>query len=205
MTTYKLTYFDFDGGRGEPVRIAFHAAGIPFEDERWSFPEFQEKRDSLRFGALPVLEIDGVVVTQSNAHCRYLGRKSGLYPKDELQALYCDEAMGAAEDLTHHIARTMGLEGDELKKARDALVAGRLPTFLRGLSEMLVRGGGKYFADKRLTVADLKVYYTVRWVGSGSLDHVPADLIEKVAPKLAAHAAQIAGEPVVKAYYESRA
>ena len=44
MANYKLTYFDFDGGRGEPVRIAFHAAGIDFDDERWSFPDFQEKR-----------------------------------------------------------------------------------------------------------------------------------------------------------------
>lgn len=32
MTQYKLTYFDFAGGRGEPIRIALHAAGIAFED-----------------------------------------------------------------------------------------------------------------------------------------------------------------------------
>ena len=33
MPHYKLTYFDMDGGRGEPVRIAFHIAGIAFDDQ----------------------------------------------------------------------------------------------------------------------------------------------------------------------------
>ena len=58
MTSYKLTYFDIDGGRAEPIRIAFHAAGIDFEDIRLSFPEFGEMRKNTRFNAVPVLEID---------------------------------------------------------------------------------------------------------------------------------------------------
>lgn len=74
MTTYKLTYFDIDGGRAEPIRIAFHAAGVDFEDNRISFAEFQEMRESLRFTCVPVLEIDGAAVTQSNAISRYTGR-----------------------------------------------------------------------------------------------------------------------------------
>jgi glutathione S-transferase len=77
MTKYKLTYFDFDGGRGEPIRIAFHAAGIEFEDNRLSFAEFGEMRRSTRFSALPVLEIDGAEVTQSNAISRYVGKLAG--------------------------------------------------------------------------------------------------------------------------------
>ena len=92
MTTYKLTYFDMDGGRAEPIRIAFHAAGVDFEDVRISFQQFMETRESLRFNCLPTLEIDGVAVTQSNAMCRYVGKMAGLYPDDDLQALYCDEA-----------------------------------------------------------------------------------------------------------------
>ena len=44
MAKYKLTYFDIDGGRAEPIRIAFHAAGIEFEDHRISFDEFSEMR-----------------------------------------------------------------------------------------------------------------------------------------------------------------
>jgi glutathione S-transferase len=191
MTDYKLTYFDFDGGRGEPVRIAFHAAGIEFDDNRLSFAEFSGMRASTRFNALPVLEIDGAAVTQSNAMCRYVGKLAGLYPADDREALYCDEVLDAVEDNSHRIARTFGLEGDELRKARETLVEGWLTVFLRGLDDLLARGG-------------LKAFMETRWIGSGVLDHVPADLVERIAPKLAEHRQRIAAEPVVTAYYASR-
>ena len=204
MTDYKLTYFDFDGGRGEPVRIAFHAAGVAFEDHRISFEEFMKCRGEMRFTCAPVLEIDGTAVTQSNGMCRYVGKMAGLYPEDALQALYCDEAMGAVEDMLQRIVVTFGLEGDELKRAREALVDGWLSVFLKGLGELLERGGGDYFADNRLTVADLKVYVQVKSLRSGTLDHVPTDLVDTIAPGLAAHQDRIEAEPQVVAYYESR-
>ncbi len=204
MSSYKLTYFDFDGGRGEPVRIAIHAAGIEFEDERWSFPDFNEKRGHTPFNAVPMLDIDGTTVTQSSAMCRYFGKLAGLYPEDLMQALYCDEAMDATEDLTHCVVQTFGLEGDELKNAREKLVSGWLTTFLKGLSGLLERGGGEYFADNRLTVADLKVFLATQWLSSGSLDHVPTDIVEKTAPNLSAHYPRIKSDPVVNAYYKSR-
>jgi glutathione S-transferase len=199
MAQYKLTYFEM-GGRAEPVRIAFHAAGIDFEDVRITFPEFMEKRDSLRFRCVPTLEIDGRVVTQSNAMCRYVGKMAGLYPEDAMQALYCDEAMGAIEDLLHRMTPTFGLEGDELKAAREKLAEGWMSVFLRGLNEMLDRGGD-YFADDRLTVADLKVAGITRWIMSGHLDHVPTDLVERVAPLLVPHEARVHSDPIVMAYY----
>jgi len=205
MPNYKLTYFDFDGGRGEPVRIAFHAAGIKFEDHRISFKDFGEVRKSARFNALPVLEIDGKQVTQSNAMLRYLGKQGGLYPENNTQALYCDEAMGAAADLSHHLGRTIGLQGDELREAREKLVEGWLPIFLRGMDDLLKRGGGKYFADKRLTVADLKVFVETRWLQSGSLDHIPQNLVQQIAPGLVSHQERIKTDPSVVAYYASRA
>ena len=205
MSRFKLTYFDFDGGRGEPIRIAFHAAGIEFEDHRISFDEFMKNRGDMRFTCAPELEIDGVTVTQSNSMLRYVGKRAGLYPEDDLQALYCDEAMDAVEDLLHQVVHTMGLEGDELKAAREKLADGWLSVFIRGLAEILERGGGEYFADNRLTVADLKVYVQIRSLRAGTLDHIPTDLVDKLAPGLAKHEERVGNDPIVIAYYAARA
>ncbi len=204
MTNYRLTYFDFDGGRGEPIRIAFHAAGIEFEDNRISFEEFQKTRQQFRFTCLPVLEIDGAAITQSNAINRYVGKMANLYPNDDLQALYCDEVMDALEDLLHQIVKTFGLQGEELKQARKKLVDGWLTVFIKGLDELLARGGGKYFADDCLTMADLKVFVEIRSLRKGTLDHVPKDVVDRLAPALAEHQTRIEAEPIVKAYYASR-
>ena len=204
MSSYKLTYFDFDGGRAEPIRIAFHAAGIDFEDNRISFPEFGEMRQGTPFNSVPVLEIDGAAVTQSNALNRYVGKMAGLYPADDLQALYCDEVMNALEDLIHYIVPTFGLQDEELRLAREKLVDGWLSVYLRGLDELLARGGGEYFADNRLTVADLKAFVQIRSLRSGNLDYVPADLVERLAPSLVEHQERIEADPRVVAYYAAR-
>lgn len=203
MSKYAVTYFDFDGGRGEPIRIALHAAGLEFEDVRWAFPEFGEKRGTLRFNAVPVLSMDGEVITQSNAISRYIGKTCGLYPEDPKQALYCDEVMDALEDLSHYLVQTFGLEGDALKLAREKFVETRLTVFLKGLDELLTRGGGEYFADKQLTIADLKVYVQMKSILSGNLDHVPVDIVEKLAPALKAHYDRVESSSIVKGYYAS--
>ena len=201
MTQFKLVYFDFDGGRAESIRLAFHIGGIDFEDVRLKFPEFREAQPSFRFHALPVLEIDGQPITQSNAHLRYVAKLAGLYPTDDLQALYCDEAMGAIEDLSHAVGKTLGLQGDALKQAREGFVQGRLATYIKGLDELLARGGGQFFADGRMTVADLKVFVETRTLAKGILDHVPTNIVEELAPALAEHRERIASDSRVVAYY----
>jgi glutathione S-transferase len=203
MPTYKLSYFDFRGGRGEPIRIAFHAAGIKFEDERLSFQQFGEMRQDTPFNSLPVAEVDGTKITQSNAILRYVGKQGGLYPTDDLQALYCDEVMDAVEHLSYHIGQTMRLPEDELKAAREKLVEGWLTTFLRGIDGLLSRGGGHYFADNRLTIADLKTFIQTRWLRSGALDHIPKDIVQNLAPGLVKHQQRVEKDPVVVAYHAS--
>ena len=201
MPGYKLTYFDFDGGRAEPIRIAMHSAGIEFEDVRWSFPEFGEKRQALPFNAVPVLEIDGQKISQSAGISRYIGKMAGLYPEDNLQALYCDEVLGALEDLNHYVVQTFGLESDALKQARETLVKGRLSVFIKGLAGLLKRGGGRYFVAEQLTMADLWMFVQVKSLQSGNMEYIPTDIVEQLAPALVEHFDRIKQEPKVLAYY----
>lgn len=204
MPKLVLTYFDFDGGRGEPARLALSIGGIPFEDRRIPGKDWPKHRDQMPFQAMPVLEVDGKVVTQSNTINRYVGKLAGLYPKDEWQAVLCDEVMDAAEDISTRIGNTIALQGDQKKIVREELAAGALPRFLQQLELRLKAGGGEYFVDKRLTVADLKVYQLTRWIKAGVLDHIPADLPDRVAPLLAQHLERVRNHPKVVAYYAAR-
>src|SRR5882757_4554031 len=95
MPNLKLTYFDFHGGRGEPARLALSIGGIPFEDDRVQSTDWERRKADTPFGALPLLEVDGQILAQSNAINRYVGKLAKLYPSDPWQAALCDEAMEA--------------------------------------------------------------------------------------------------------------
>ena len=201
MPQLKLSYFDFHGGRAEPIRLTLAVGGVAFEDHRFTFPEFAEVRKTVPFGQVPVLHVDGVQVTQSDAILRYAGKLAGLYPTDPLQALLCDEVAYVVEEASVRIGPTFRMSGEEQKAARLALVNGSMPVYLAWLQAQLAAHGGEFFADNRLTVADLKVFVDVRGLNSGRLDHVPTDLVERVAPALNAHMQRVANTPGVQAYY----
>ncbi len=201
MPKLKLTYFDFHGGRAEPVRLALHIGGLAFEDRRFSYAEFAEIRKSTPFGQVPTLLVDDVQVTQCDSILRYAGKLAGLYPTDAYQALLCDEVMYVVEEAGVKMGPSFRMTGDAQKEARLALVNGSMPVYLAWLQSQLQAHGGQYFADNRLTVADLKVFVDVQTLNSGRLDHVPADLVEKVAPALNAHMQRMAQEPAIAQYY----
>ena len=201
MAKLKLTYFDFHGGRGEPARLALSIGGIAFDDDRVPPSDWERRKAGTPFGALPVLEVDGQTVAQSNAINRYVGKLADLYPSDPWQAALCDEAMEAVEDITTKIGATFFLPEEQKKAQRKALVEGPIPFYLTRLQHRLETHGGKYFAADRLSVSDLKVFVWIRYLKSGALDHVPTDLPDRVAPKLLEHYERIKSDPRVKAYY----
>ena len=66
MTSLKLTYFDFHGGRGEPARLALSIGRVPFEDNRIKIADWPRLKDKPPYGGLPILEVDGEILAQSN-------------------------------------------------------------------------------------------------------------------------------------------
>ena len=117
-------------------------AGIPFEDKRIPRKDWAAVRDQYPFQALPVLEVDGKPLAQSNTINRYVGKLTGLYPKDDWQAARVDEVMDAIEDINGRIGATFQLEGEAKQKAREALATGPLTRYLQQLEARLKAGGG---------------------------------------------------------------
>ena len=202
MPDFKLSYFNFHGGRGEAARLAMHLGGLEFEDHRIDYQQWHEHKMQMPFQAVPVLSVNGHKLTQSNAINRYIGKQTGLYPTDDFQEALVDEVMDAIEDVTYGLVVTMSMSDEEEKKqAREKLAAGPLPMYL-GILQSYLQERGDYFADNKLTIADLKVFIWVNWLRSKTLDYIPADLVDKASPLLVKHAERMAAHPGIKAYYE---
>jgi glutathione S-transferase len=197
----KLFYFDFHGGRGETARIALSIGNVPFVDERVKGADWPPLKPSMPFGGLPVLEVDGQRISQSNAINCYVGKLAGLYPDDPWQAAQCDEVCCAVEALNDELGPSFSLKGEEQKRERERLLAGSIPRCLKGLDNLLAQRGGEWFAAGRFTIADLKVIEITGMLSSGRLDHVPVDIVERTAPALAAHRTRVLAHPGVRAYY----
>jgi glutathione S-transferase len=182
MPKYKLTYFDFPGGRGEDCRLALHIAGADFEDDRVKGPTWAERKPNTPFGSLPVLEVEGKgALAQSNTILRYLGRELGLHPRDPWEAARHEAVMGAVEDLRAQLT-ALRFDGEEdKKKAREAFASGYVQTWAASVAKEI--GEGPFLAGSDLNVADLKLFVVMNWFIKGGVDHVPTDVF-KDHPKL---------------------
>ena len=185
--TLKLSYFDSPGGRGEPARLALNLAGIAFEDHRIPVAEWPVMKADFPYQQVPVMEVDGKVLNQSNAINRLVGKMADLYPQDNWQAAVCDDVMDSADDAMQLLVNTFFIPEDEKQRVRSELVAGPLPMFLSGLNARLLASGGEFFCDGRLTMADLKILMLTRSLTSGNLDYVPTSIVGDHAADLLAH------------------
>ena len=198
----KLTYFDVNGGRGEPIRLAMFLGNLEFNDHRFPFSDFAEIRKTTPLGQVPTLELEGQTITQCNAITRYIGKLTNLYPHDNFQALLCDEIMDAVEDISYRLVTTFGLEGDKLKAARENILEAYIRPQMMWLENKL-SNAGKFFCDNRLTVADLKVFVYLNWLASGMLDHIPTNLIDDM-PNLKEFWLRIKTTPEIIDYYQDK-
>ena len=183
MSKPRLTYFDFAGSRGEECRIALHLAGVDFDDVRVKGADWPALKEHTPFGAMPVLHMPGKPpLAHSNAILVYIGREHGLHPVDAFEAARHEAVMSAVEELRHAIAPTLRISDPEQKRAaRESLAANELATWGGQIERQL--GDGPFVGGQSLQVSDIKLYMMVRWLTSGTLDHVPVSVLDHC-PKL---------------------
>jgi prostaglandin-H2 D-isomerase / glutathione transferase len=199
MTKPVLTYFDFPRSRGEECRLALFLAGVDFEDRRLTTKEWVAFKPKTPFGSLPVFEIPGKPpVSQSNAILAYVGRRYGLLPKDDWEAMRHESLLSACEDLRYAVNKTTGIKDpEEVKRKRAELVEGPVLTWGANMERQIV---GPFAGGAELSVADIKIYIIVNWFRSGVLDHVPTDIFAKF-PKLEGVWEAVKAHPKVVEWY----
>jgi glutathione S-transferase len=199
MSKPRLIYFDFAGSRGEECRIALHLAGIDFEDVRVKSGDWPAMKADMPFGAMPVLELPGKVpLAHSNAILVFIGRQHGLHPADAFEAARHEALMCAVEELRHTITPTLRITDPEQKRqAREALAANELRTWGSYIERQL--GDGPFVGGAMLQVADVKLYMAVRWLTTGTVDHVPSTVFDEY-PKLLRLYHAVSEHPGVKAW-----
>uniref|UniRef100_A0A8D1F3G5 glutathione transferase n=1 Tax=Sus scrofa TaxID=9823 RepID=A0A8D1F3G5_PIG len=102
----KLYYFR-GRGRMESIRWLLAAAGVEFEEEFFETREQYEKlkKDGLLlFGQVPLVEIDGMALTQTRAILSYLAAKYNLHGKDLKERVRIDMYADGTLDLMMMVA-----------------------------------------------------------------------------------------------------
>ncbi|PLW27155.1 hypothetical protein PCANC_26422 [Puccinia coronata f. sp. avenae] len=180
MPSYKLTYFDIQGARGESIRLAFHYGGIPFTDERLSREEFGKIKETLPFGQIPILKVDDKqVLFQETAILRYVGRLVGLYPNDPEGAVDVDIALCCVDDMYLAFQALFWPEHPGKEIIQKKVIDERIPQVLGYLEKYLASKGTAFSAGNSLTIADLRIYSVIKFYKSGRLPGLSADLVDK--------------------------
>jgi glutathione S-transferase len=158
-TIPKLTYFN-TGGRAVGLRIAlFKAFGKDgWEDDRINFSDWGPLKPTTPLGSLPMLTLpDGPVVTQTDALTSWAGKRAGLYPTSEDEALIVDEVIATSFEALNKTPSSK--DPAEKNKLREEYAAGFLSSALGFLEKKVeaanAAGTGPWVVGSDLTIGDL--------------------------------------------------
>lgn len=221
---YQLFYWPGIQGRGEFVRLAFEAAGVPYDDVG--------RRPGRRGGGVsaierllekpgpwltplgpPFLRHGDVLVAHTAAILQYVAPRLGLVPRDEASERRAHQLQLTLADLvsevheTHHpVGVSLYYEDQRREAARRAaeFVRSRIPMYLGYLDRALdsnPRGRGRRLVGARLSYPDLSTFQVV----AGLRYAFPRAMRrhERRVPRLAALHDAVAARPGIAAYLAS--
>lgn len=192
----RLHYFK-GRGRAETTRWMLAVSQINFENVAIESPEALaalRATGKLPFDQMPLLEIDGLNLSQSSAMIRYLARRGRYYGETDADALWCDMIAGAVADFAE---TSLQAAFQPTAEAAVESLSGRFEKFGPKFEARLAESGTGFCAGARLTFADVVLAEAL----TGYLEWVPDLLVDT--PLLAALHAQVLDLPGIAAYLNS--
>ena len=213
--SYRLWYWPTIQGRGEFVRLALEAAGIPYQDcarvggAEALMADMQARGPRGPF-APPYLDIDGRTIAQVADILLYLGDRHDLAPSNIADRYWLHQLQLTISDLVaevhnvHHPVEMMAYYDEQKPEA--ARAAGqfreqRMPKFLAHLDAAAGANPGDWLVDHRWTCADTSLFQVVEGLRYMFPQRMAA--IEQDYPRVIAIHDQVAQLPGISAYLKS--
>ena len=218
----KLSYFDCRG-LAETSRYMLAIGGVPYTDHRFPFtfgvpgdfttvsrPEFDAAQASGAFkcgmGKVPVLETEGVCISQSKAIERYVARLAGMDGDTPAESAQIDAVNEHVRDIKQAYQPCRKVEGDEAKKAAmDKWFAETLPALSVKLEDALpscvAKENGEAPVGAGVNHAHVSIYRLYREFFDNQ-DGAAAALED--CPRIQAICAGVANHPAVITWQEQR-
>lgn len=162
-----IHYFDFKSrGRGQVVRLMWEDAGIAYDDTRYSFEEYPDYKKTRITEMnpttnIPVIDLNGRILTQSYAILRHFARQLGRYDGETEEEKYWADAMC---DIVIDW-RSLFIEAffsDNMEETYPEHQRTARPRFLEALETHLkthdLSTSGPYITGKNITYADMVLY-----------------------------------------------
>ncbi|TKR93071.1 hypothetical protein L596_007599 [Steinernema carpocapsae] len=169
MVKYVLHYFQGIGVRGEVVKLCFEFGKIPYDQVQIPFNDWPHHKPKYPTGSVPILEVDGVTLTDSTAIGRFVAKKVGIAGENDVDAALIDGYVAQLEDLTSAMAR---------KKLLLMIVEGKEAEAVDGIREtmkLFLERIEKHLENKKGCAAQILVGKTTSWA-----DLVLADFIHRM-------------------------
>lgn len=182
MDSYELYYWPGIQGRGEFIRLALEAAGVPYRDVGREPEDGGGMQQLMRLldaktakrppFAPPFLKAGDLLIGQTANILMYLGARHGLAPADEAGRLWANQLQLTIADFvteihdTHHpIASGLYYEDqlEEAKRRAADFLEERAPKFLNYFEHVLARNKPRsaYLIGGKLSYPDLSLFQTV--------------------------------------------
>ncbi|MEH6651012.1 MAG: glutathione S-transferase [Motiliproteus sp.] len=192
----ELTYFK-GRGRAETTRWMLAANQIDFKNVEIKTAEALAAlrlTGKLPFDQLPLLEIDGLCLSQSGAMIRYLARRGGFYGQNDQEAMWCDVFAGAIADFAETALQAAFQPTAEVAISS---LTGRFKKFGPIFEARLAANEDGVCAGSRLSFADIVLAEAL----SGYLEWCPDILADT--PNIAALNQRVLAEPGIASYLAS--
>jgi glutathione S-transferase len=154
MKPAKLHYFK-GRGRAETTRWMLAINNIDFInislDDHNDFDALKAS-EKLPFNQLPLLELDDLKLSQSNAMISFLARRGDLYGKTDEEAVRCDMLVGVVGDFNIP-AMQFPFKADKDEASRD--LDASLGKFGKHFEFILTHNEGEFLVGPKLSVADV--------------------------------------------------